>query len=1326
MSVAINKRERSKRNYHIPNPKSTPKEIVGSHGHRPAGTSILWPALYRHLRQKGMTKRKAAMISNGQWRKKRGLPPKSVPGSKGKIPIGKNKLYYFEGRNTAVYASSPEEARRKKKRGGDKIVAVRTPTAQERKEMRAGRWVRTRRDGKSPAKSSVGHGRGYGPPRVSKLSKDAGKHRDADSDGKVHEGTPMEHPLAPVFPGGAWMQRKPGEGYAQRQMLRPKGVWPKAKPRKREPWRGRDDDDVPQKRSYNRKSPGPLPKDRMRRTVRTSGVIGDLGVRDELEAVLDGLKNRDELQMFQDRVALLVQLAGKKQDAPAAEVLEKLRAMKMLSKMMPAPSDVLVPEPVMLPKRRQKKTNRQKRKRTKLLLGEDLVRKDAGKHRDADNDAKVHEGTPMEHPLSPAEAAKKAAQKAYRARQRGIKGSRNKVGVERKLGQATKASPRKKKAAAQVADNLDKIGLGHLDANERTDFFLELLKEDPVGNNGTKYRLTEINKIVKKLGFKRNREGDVRPFKAPEGPHRPGKKSKRGGQVGDPVGEAAIRRGGKGSQPQQTPQKPAQVVPGKLIRSKVQQQAQAERERREEAARRAIERRRKEFLQRQEEARKRPKGKQMPKADKKDIEKALSPAHRRALISSLLRAAKSWNEALHPRDAKGRFRRKLGAKQGAPFRGRGEGGDGSPADIRENFRRIGLGDLNNLGRSAVRRQKAVRMHEGRDGSRFSQNMRDAAAELGLIGARTRAGGKKPKPSLPPPPSRPKKKGGLPPPPPRPKPSAPADPGRKAKMKAIPADRWKKAKKAVVFEVQPGWNQNAARAALDAFDPDKDVLLIGVGKAKLFQAVEEMRDLAERAGFEVGYQDARELQFGRDKGFKGKVFAVQIGNLDPESAPIAQSGGMIDQILNDPNASMGRKPIVWHVGPDFRQFGDGHERNVEHNTLLEAAKKKVPAGARGVPAKAKAKKKGPLTRAEEAARKASLIRQRQQGVGVKRTPEQLAVEKHLDSGGDFVDLPEKANIYKALKDGDVKGVSIVADLHKRSEGGGISGGFIVKWKDKQYVVKPQQKMVPSSDALNEKVGADLKGILDGDKNRQKVHLIGEADNPDVAVVMEHVEDWYKRRGVDVKPGSAEKSAYTPGGRDHTITVANPEEIVRTAILDYVLNQADRHQGNYMFLQDKDRNYYIAAIDWGFIGEDAHNMDFPGEPAKWSDLHYEQANWESINERRRNFTPSEYRQALPVNRQINMSEHAKHNYKGRESEAVDAVSDMMADLNDRYDDMIDYLETRRDSLDPKADAWHQADMLIDQITRRIDHLNGMDDAEIAQVLLFNDKPKGRIKE
>lgn len=160
-----------------PSPLSSPKEITGRHGHRPHGPSIRWPALYEHLRAKGMTKRKAAMISNGQWRKKRGLPPKSVKGTKGMVGLNKTgdglsgkpyKLYYFQGRNTGIAARSVEEARQKKKRGGDKLMGVRTPTPSEKSQMERGIWVRTRLDGKSPEKSSMGHGRGFGPPRVKK------------------------------------------------------------------------------------------------------------------------------------------------------------------------------------------------------------------------------------------------------------------------------------------------------------------------------------------------------------------------------------------------------------------------------------------------------------------------------------------------------------------------------------------------------------------------------------------------------------------------------------------------------------------------------------------------------------------------------------------------------------------------------------------------------------------------------------------------------------------------------------------------------------------------------------------------------------------------------------------------------------------------------------------------------------------------------------------------------------------------------------------------------------------------------------------------------
>jgi hypothetical protein len=54
-----------------PNPKSTPKEIHGHHGHQPSGPSILWPALFDHLKAKGYSKEKAARISNAAWHKKK-------------------------------------------------------------------------------------------------------------------------------------------------------------------------------------------------------------------------------------------------------------------------------------------------------------------------------------------------------------------------------------------------------------------------------------------------------------------------------------------------------------------------------------------------------------------------------------------------------------------------------------------------------------------------------------------------------------------------------------------------------------------------------------------------------------------------------------------------------------------------------------------------------------------------------------------------------------------------------------------------------------------------------------------------------------------------------------------------------------------------------------------------------------------------------------------------------------------------------------------------------------------------------------------------------
>lgn len=76
-----------------------------------------------------------------------------------------NRLYYFEGRNTPVVADSAKAARAAKRRGGNRIEAVRTPSDADRRKMARGEWVRTRRDGKGPGSSKYGRGRGKGPPR---------------------------------------------------------------------------------------------------------------------------------------------------------------------------------------------------------------------------------------------------------------------------------------------------------------------------------------------------------------------------------------------------------------------------------------------------------------------------------------------------------------------------------------------------------------------------------------------------------------------------------------------------------------------------------------------------------------------------------------------------------------------------------------------------------------------------------------------------------------------------------------------------------------------------------------------------------------------------------------------------------------------------------------------------------------------------------------------------------------------------------------------------------------------------------------------------------
>ena len=96
------------------------------------------------------------------------------------------RLYYFKGRNTGIAARSAEEARKKKKRGGDELVAVRTPSDSEKSQMARGVWVRTRRDGKSPGQSRYGKGRGQGPARKSLSARfDHRGHREIS--GKLRE-----------------------------------------------------------------------------------------------------------------------------------------------------------------------------------------------------------------------------------------------------------------------------------------------------------------------------------------------------------------------------------------------------------------------------------------------------------------------------------------------------------------------------------------------------------------------------------------------------------------------------------------------------------------------------------------------------------------------------------------------------------------------------------------------------------------------------------------------------------------------------------------------------------------------------------------------------------------------------------------------------------------------------------------------------------------------------------------------------------------------------------------------------------------------------------
>jgi hypothetical protein len=81
------------------------------------------------------------------------------------------KAYYFKSRstgkerNTAVLAESADAARAKLRRPAPKDAVVVAVRSLQPEEAKGGKWSRIRKDGKTPAKSAYGKGRGYGPRR---------------------------------------------------------------------------------------------------------------------------------------------------------------------------------------------------------------------------------------------------------------------------------------------------------------------------------------------------------------------------------------------------------------------------------------------------------------------------------------------------------------------------------------------------------------------------------------------------------------------------------------------------------------------------------------------------------------------------------------------------------------------------------------------------------------------------------------------------------------------------------------------------------------------------------------------------------------------------------------------------------------------------------------------------------------------------------------------------------------------------------------------------------------------------------------------------------
>ena len=76
------------------------------------------------------------------------------------------KGVWFEGRRTPVVVSANtrsqaiSKARKAKRRGGDKVISVRTLTGTAATQAKAGKWVRTGPNGEAPGKSNL---RAYGP-----------------------------------------------------------------------------------------------------------------------------------------------------------------------------------------------------------------------------------------------------------------------------------------------------------------------------------------------------------------------------------------------------------------------------------------------------------------------------------------------------------------------------------------------------------------------------------------------------------------------------------------------------------------------------------------------------------------------------------------------------------------------------------------------------------------------------------------------------------------------------------------------------------------------------------------------------------------------------------------------------------------------------------------------------------------------------------------------------------------------------------------------------------------------------------------------------------